>query len=734
MKSSNRPYTAAVVPPPPAAEGESCWRIHELDRSLGEHGAAWGELNDRLYAGHPMLTRNFVDGLLRHFGAGTEQLAICHNALGTCAMLILQRRAGGLWSVFRPAQAQVGCALVNDAKQLSSLFRALPGMALAVDLMCLDTKLSGHLDGAGPTLRLHHVLTMSIQLDGGYEHYMTSRSGGLRQNLRRYERRADGDGFPVRYAIADDPLSIHAAVARYCELESAGWKGTEGTALSAANAQGTFYTDLLVKAASTRQGAVHELWLGDQLAASRLVVWSQRDVVMLKTSYDESLSKYAPGRVLLRHVVEHCFEHHAGAAIEFYTDATKDQLSWATQRRSILNVRLYRNPAVSLVFSALRTLRQQQAKEQHPPAAAVSVEHYVATGALPTDAVELMEDTARERGTQAGTTWYDTMTREVFSAPAEPLFFVLRNGQNAVAVLPAVSPDKQSRRPQSLGNYYTASYLPAIAPWLKARDLLPLIHGMRSHWPQAQTWTFGPMDPHSQEFHVLKEALHDAGLVAFQFFNFGNWSLRCAGLSWRDYLESREGSVRSTIARMSRRLAAKGGCVEIITGADRLDDGIAAFERVYASSWKRPEPFPGFVRELMRQCAAKGWLRLGVAWLGTEPVAAQFWIVSHGRAEIFKLAYDQRYKSLSSGTLLTAQLMEHVLDVDKVGLVDYLGGDDPYKKEWMTTRGERWSLVAYDPWSAAGLWGITQEVGGRLLKLLRGRQTPGVGKDGSAPW
>lgn len=107
---------------------------------------------------------------------------------------------------------------------------------------------------------------------------------------------------------------------------------------------------------------------------------------------------------------------------------------------------------------------------------------------------------------------------------------------------------------------------------------------------------------------------------------------------------------------------------------------------------------------LINLCATKGWLRLGIAYYKEEPIAAQLWIVNHGRAAIYKLAYDEKFANLSPGTILTAHLMQYVMDKDKVYEIDYLTGDDAYKKDWMSHRRERFGLVAYNPRS---FWGIT---------------------------
>jgi len=77
-------------------------------------------------------------------------------------------------------------------------------------------------------------------------------------------------------------------------------------------------------------------------------------------------------------------------------------------------------------------------------------------------------------------------------------------------------------------------------------------------------------------------------------------------------------------------------------------------------------------------------------------IAAQIWAVCHGVASNYKLAYDAAYGELSAGSLLSAMLLRQVLD-EGVREVDYLTGDDHYKRDWMSHRRGRWGLVAFDP-------------------------------------
>jgi len=236
------------------------------------------------------------------------------------------------------------------------------------------------------------------------------------------------------------------------------------------------------------------------------------------------------------------------------------------------------------------------------------------------------------------------------------------------------------------------------------------------------------MDPASREFTLLKDALGLAGLSVHSYFAFGNW-YEPVRQNWPDYLKDRSGQVRSTIKRNAKKFAAEGGRLELVQGDDRLEEGLAAYQAVYAHSWKVPEPFAGFVPELIRLCARRGWLRLGLAWLGEKPVAAQLWIVANGRADIYKLAHDEACKALAPGTLLTAMLMEQAIDVDGVREIDYLIGDDAYKAAWMSRRRERFGLVAYDPMTPRGLLGLLRQTLGTAWRRLQALRKPGLPAD-----
>lgn len=715
------------------------WHLQPLDpaEGLGPLRADWDRLNTRLMAGHGMLDGAFVDAMLRHFGEGGALLARAVRDGETVALLLLNRHTRGLgvWSSYLPAQTQIGPTLVPAGLDLRGLFAALPGYASELDLLCNDPRFGDLRELPLRAIRsLPHALTMSVSLKGGFDDYWAQRPRKLIQNMRRYLRRLQSEPTPERLDVVADPAAMSAAVARYAALESRGWKGREGTAVTADNPQGRFYAEVMGQFAARGEALVYELWLGEDLLASRMLLIRAGMVVMLKTSFDENFERFAPGRVLLLRTLEDLFVRLPGGVVEFYTNAEPDLLAWSTSQRWINHVSLYRHSGLPAFYGLLRRSTRGWLRRGNRPINAdvmvnrsgASIETYARVAELPADAVALMSRAEQQR-IEFGADWYANLVETVHAhepAGASVRFLVLRRQGRVLAVLPVVTQRSGlGREVSALSNFYTAIYAPALEDDLDAEDLLPLTRALRRSSGRAAAYRFAPMDPQSREFALLKRALAQAGLSTHAYFAFGNW-FEPVRHDWAGYLKERSSKMRNTIKRMGKRFAQEGGTLEIVQGGERLEAGIAAFQSVYANSWKNAEPYPDFVPGLARLCARRGWLRLGVAWLDGVPTAAQLWIVAHGRANIVKVAYDERFKALTSGTLVTALLMEYALDTDRVTEVDYLIGDDPYKATWMSERRERFGLVAYDPLTLRGLIGLARQAVGEAWRRLRPKPAP----------
>ncbi len=695
------------------------WQIIKLSGTLGVHAAAWDELNASLFRSNPMLHSRFVDALIRHFGTGEEYLCLLTTEAKPRAMCLMNSKGMGVWSTFLPSQAQVGPALITDSSDVSSLLLALPGTTGSVDLMCYDAAFGDITQGKPSSSAKDHALTMHVNLDGNFDDYWSSRSKQLKKNIRRYERRLEDDQIHSRFVCISQRQDIAEAVNRYANLESKGWKAGIGTAISVDNSQGQFYNEVMYRFADLGGALVYELWLGEQLAASRLAIWSQGMIVILKTTYDEALDKYAPGRLLLREVIQSAFLTHPGNVIEFYTDASADQLSWSTGQRWIRHINFPRSRMVGKLYQAARFGRRIF-KGHNPDGKAsghdVIVEVFPHPDKVPPDVAALF-DQAETEHIEFGRAWFRNLVNAVYPSHEGVRIYVARSGKKPVAALPIlVQKYALGHRVESLGNYYTAVYAPVVSPDASLSDLVTLLKTVRADYSQLASIRMSPMDPKSSTYLLFEKALKAAGLVPFEFFCFGNWYLPVQG-NWDAYLMTRPGTLRSTIKRMTKKFQADGGTLELLQGSAEVERALTAYEQVYALSWKDSEPYPNFVQGLARTCAERGWLRLGVAWLDGKPIAAQIWIVSNDSANIYKVAYDEAFKAYTPGTLVTAMMMQHVIETDKVSKVDYLMGDDPYKKTWMSERQERWGIIAYNPRSIGGLFELCREALGRLVKL-----------------
>jgi Acetyltransferase (GNAT) domain len=336
--------------------------------------------------------------------------------------------------------------------------------------------------------------------------------------------------------------------------------------------------------------------------------------------------------------------------------------------------------------------------------------------------------------------WIETLLAHGLEQPPQHVFRVpIEDGRGmAMGCLPMMQTG--SRSPLvGISNYYTGLYGPlasrrstawATADWLRCADRLSMLSG-------SEVIQIQPVDPDEPFLVGLREGLIARQYATDLYFCFGNWYLpHPAGTTYAAYWETRPSRLRHTVERARRRLTRHHEwSVELIQqpGAP-LERAIEAFERVYAGSWKPAEPRPDFMPALIRMAAAAGNLRLGLLYLDGAVVAAQVWLVSHEKARIFKLAYLPGHEKLSVGSVLTTHLMQHVMDIDRVKEVDFLSGDDDYKRDWMSHRRERVGLIAFKLGSPRGLAAALRHVAGRILRQLKARgasmfRTPAAASD-----
>lgn len=250
----------------------------------------------------------------------------------------------------------------------------------------------------------------------------------------------------------------------------------------------------------------------------------------------------------------------------------------------------------------------------------------------------------------------------------------------------------------SLSNYYSSLYGPIGSPAACTREACrALARSLRREVGGSAVIDLQPLDDSGPLMTHLPGALGAEGYAVDTYFCFGNWYLPVQGRSWAEIEPAIPSQQRNTVKRARKKLTDAGPWTLTIHSAPgpALEQAIADYQAIYARSWKKPEPFVDFVPSLCRWAAKCGWLRLGVVRLGATPIASQIWFIHQRKALIFKLAYDEAHKRLSAGSVLTADLMQHAIDIDRAEEIDYLTGDDAYKAGWMTHRRERVGLLAF---------------------------------------
>ena len=258
-------------------------------------------------------------------------------------------------------------------------------------------------------------------------------------------------------------------------------------------------------------------------------------------------------------------------------------------------------------------------------------------------------------------------------------------------------------RPLACAGPHGDSLLRAIARQLKAR-------GYRV--------TLEPVPDEDGSATRLAAAFRAAGWLVEVSPCDTNHILHVKGRSFADYWASRPGPLRTTFKRKGKKVTCR-----IVTTFDPVL--WAEYERIYAASWKPAEGDPAMLRAFARAESAAGRMRLGLAYHEGTAIAAQFWTVEHGIAYIHKLAHLESHKALSAGTSLSAALFAHVIDTDRVSLIDFGTGDQGYKADWMEETRARYCIDCLNPGRLRALPPLAKRMLRQIAPGMAGKLAPG---------
>jgi CelD/BcsL family acetyltransferase involved in cellulose biosynthesis len=194
--------------------------------------------------------------------------------------------------------------------------------------------------------------------------------------------------------------------------------------------------------------------------------------------------------------------------------------------------------------------------------------------------------------------------------------------------------------------------------------------------------------------------------------------------SFADYEAGLGGHLRAELRRRRRRLAEVGE-VSFEVHLDADEGALEDFLRVEAAGWKGQqgtaidtEPATrAFYLEVARWAAEKGWLRLALLRVDGRAVAGDIALQSNGTHYLLKTGFDPEFSRFAVGKLLRHAMVERAFD-EGLGLYEFLGADDAWKKEWTQDVLPRHMVQVFAPTVRGRLDGAAHRFGRPAAKSV----------------
>ncbi|MGH2796415.1 MAG: GNAT family N-acetyltransferase [Thermoleophilaceae bacterium] len=206
------------------------------------------------------------------------------------------------------------------------------------------------------------------------------------------------------------------------------------------------------------------------------------------------------------------------------------------------------------------------------------------------------------------------------------------------------------------------------------------------------------------------------------------------GQTWDDYMASRSRNVRSQIRRKTRALEREhGAAFRRTAGPAELDRDLDSLFCLHDARWRAhggstlaSERSRAFHRDFAAAALERGWLRLWLLEVDSEPVAAWYGWCLGGRYSYYQAGFSPRWGRFSVGFVLLAHTMRMAVD-EGVEEYDLLRGAEAYKARFATAERRVHTVVvtgARDPvrlvvGGEAMLWRAQRKLPDRARRWLR---------------
>jgi CelD/BcsL family acetyltransferase involved in cellulose biosynthesis len=313
--------------------------------SFASFEADWNRINDSL-SGPPFLNSAFIRASLAEFRSGNEKLAVYTNGAEVRAIAIVDRVGFGKWETYQPSQLPIGAIVAEKdlryADILPSLLTTLPGLNLLLAATQQDPYLHERPVESATIRTVDYIETGWVEVEGAFDAYWAARSKSFRQNTRTQRSKLAAQNLDATLEVLTKPEDVRSAIADYAQLESAGWKGAQGTAIRLDSDQGRFYQSMLEEFCRRGAARIYRYKFGDRVVAVDLCIESPAMQVLLKTTYDESVSALSPSSLMRHDAYRLIFDEGKIKRLEYYGRVYDWTTRWTGLKRRQYHVNVYR--------------------------------------------------------------------------------------------------------------------------------------------------------------------------------------------------------------------------------------------------------------------------------------------------------------------------------------------------------------------------------------------------------
>ena len=287
-----------------------------FDARLTDH---WTDLADNAAEDHPFCRPQWLIPAARAFGHDNAQLLCGWMQQGDRRRLVFLAPVRfvtwlpGLrvlkivsWNAdYAPISTPLVAADITESVIDALLLRVAADLGVSAILMKdqrvdgpVWTALSAAKGGRQVKVKHRHDRAVLIGPQSADQYFNSAFRRKKRKDFARLRRRLEDHG-PVSIEMITDINRADVHIAEFLDLEQAGWKGRNGTALKSKPATLALARDTLRAMMAKDQARIHLMRLAGKPIAGLLVFTAGSEAVTWKIAYDETYARYSPGVLLM---------------------------------------------------------------------------------------------------------------------------------------------------------------------------------------------------------------------------------------------------------------------------------------------------------------------------------------------------------------------------------------------------------------------------------------------------